>query len=63
MPAPEISFLVQGPDGRCRTVTARTARGALRRFLFGHPREVQHGDIVSIKPRGAGDWTDFRVTR
>ena len=50
MPAREDSYLVQGPDGTWVTVTARTNRGALRRYLVNYPR-VQ--GLVAVKLRGS----------
>jgi hypothetical protein len=64
VPTPEISFLVRGADGRCVTVLARTERGALRRFMTTSAGvRTPSGSTVSVKPRGEGEWIDFRITR
>ncbi len=60
----EISYLVRGPAGTCHTVKARSGIGALKAFLRSDPgRRVPSGTYVSVKPRGEGAWTDYRITR
>jgi hypothetical protein len=55
----EQAFLVRGADGRMATVIARSVRGAVKTYLRKHrPRK---GDCFSVKPRGTGDWHDFKV--
>lgn len=58
---PEESYLVRGPDGRMATVISRSVRGALRYYLRQYRPPI--GSFVSVKIRGAGDWSDFKVTR
>jgi hypothetical protein len=61
MPGKE-SYLVRDGGGRMYTVTAHSVRGALKLFLAKHRRQVSSGDYVSIKPRGHGDWVDYKVS-
>lgn len=64
MPVSEISYLVRGPDGMCRTVQGRSPIGALKAFLRSDPgRRLPSGVYVSVKERGAGEWIDYRITR
>ena len=60
MPTKE-TYLVRGPDGRMASVTAHSVRGALNLYLTG--KKLQSGSLVSVKPRGHGEWADFKVTR
>jgi hypothetical protein len=60
MPAKE-SYLVRGPDGRMATIVAHSVRGALKLYLYKH--RTMSGDLVSVKPRGHGDWADFKVRK
>lgn len=56
------AYLVRGPDGRMSTVTAFSARGAVNDYIRNHKPRPKKGDFVSAKPRGHGDWSDFKVT-
>lgn len=53
-------FLVRGPDGRMATIVATSMRAALDQYIATH--RTRKGDSVSVKPRGEGDWTDYRVS-
>lgn len=55
------SYLVRGPSGTMATVTAHSIRGALK--LYMHKYRPAPGSFVSVKVRGYGDWTDFKVSR
>ena len=43
------------------TVVAGSVRGALRLYLQKY--RPPHGALISIKARGHGDWSDYKVTR
>lgn len=60
MPA-KGTYLVRGPDGRMATVIAHSVRGAVKLYL--HTRRLAQGSLVSVKPRGHGEWVDYKVTR
>lgn len=53
------TYLVRGDDGRMATIIAFSKRGALKIFMVKH--RAKRGDQVSVKPRGHGDWTDYKV--
>lgn len=57
----EEQYLVRGPDGRMATVNAHSVRGALNLYLAKY--RPADGSLVSVKPRGHGDWADYKVTR
>ena len=49
--------------GRMSPVTAFSYRGALRIWLqtpLG--KQSKRGDFISIKPRGHGEWQDYKVS-
>ncbi len=53
-------YLVRTEDGKCRTVTAMSHRGAMRKFLESYDAEV--GEEIDVKMRGgADDWERFKV--
>jgi hypothetical protein len=52
-------YLVRGADGTMRTIVAFSSRGAINIYLTKY--SADKGDILSVKPRGRGDWEDFRV--
>lgn len=60
MPSKE-SFLVRGPTGTMATVVAQSTRGALKIYLQMY--RTAHGDLVSVKPRGRGDWEEYKVSK
>lgn len=41
------------------TVVAGSLRGAIREFLA--KRRAAKGDIIRVKPRGRGDWQEYKV--
>lgn len=43
------------------SVIAHSVRGALKLYL--HKMRPAVGSFVSVKPRGHGEWEDFKVTR
>ena len=43
------------------TVVAHSPRGAVKIYL--HRYRPEAGGFVSVKPRGHGDWTDYKVVR
>ena len=52
---------MRGPDGRMATVIAHSVRGALKLYL--HQYRPPLGSFVSVKLRGQGSWSDYKVTR
>lgn len=42
------------------TVIAHSVRGALKIYL--HKYRPPSGSLVSVKPRGHGDWADYQVS-
>lgn len=60
MPAKD-SYLVRGPDGKMATIIAYSVRGACDLYLLKYRPPI--GGAVSVKVRGGGDWTNFKVTR
>lgn len=59
--AAKAQFLVRDGSGKMATVVAHSVRGALQ--LFIHKYKPAIGDVVSVKPRGSGDWADYTITR
>ena len=59
--AAKESYLVRGPNGTMATVIAHSVRGALKLYL--HKHRPAPGSFVSVKPRGYGDWNDYKVTK
>ena len=60
MPAKE-SFLVRGPTGQMVTVIAHSPRGAVKLYLSKY--RTAPGDEVSVKPRGHGEWSFFKIAK
>lgn len=54
------AYLVRGPDGKMATVIAFSNRGAVNLFIVKH--HPKRGGFVSVKPRGRGNWTDYKVS-
>jgi hypothetical protein len=59
VPGQEEQYLIRGQDGRMATVLARSIRGAVRLYLQKH--RPPKGDIIRVKPRGQGDWAEYKV--
>ncbi len=57
---PKETYLVRGGDGTMHTVIAFSYRGALKIYLTKY--KTSAGDIVSVKPRGYGDWEDYKIS-
>lgn len=64
VPSRESQYLVQlQEDGKVATVNARSHLGAVRRYLFLHPR-TPTGSVVRVKERDvAEDWISYKVKR
>ena len=64
MPARERQYLVQEQDdGTIATVGARSHVGAIRRYLFKHPRTPE-GTELRVKEREVDEpWVTYRVSR
>jgi hypothetical protein len=43
------------------TVIAHSNRGALKLYMHG-ARGLRKGDPISVKPRGHGEWTHYKVS-
>lgn len=56
----EEQYLIRWANGRMTTVVARSLRGAVRTHLRSKNRPKK-GDTIHVKPRGRGDWTEFRI--
>jgi hypothetical protein len=54
------AYLIRGSDGCMRTVQAFSPRGAAKEYLRKY--KPKKGELLSVKPRGHGDWSDFQVT-
>lgn len=59
MPRAFQSYLVQGADGRVRTVKATSIVGAAKAYVVRYP--TTPGDMIAVKKRGEGEWVFYQV--
>lgn len=50
-------YLVRGADGMIRTIMANSEIGAVKSYLREYPAD--RGDVLSVKERGRGDWSEY----
>jgi len=56
----KLTFMLRGPDGRCRTQLAGSPRAAIKKYLAENPK-APGGDWAVRERLSNDDWQDFTV--